>query len=310
MAIRILTGDCRDVLSTLSSESVHCVVTSPPYFGLRDYGVAGQIGLEGTPAAFVAEMVTVFREVRRVLRKDGTLWLNLGDSYNAYNGNRGASKGSANTRHHEIMPGLPKGAGLTVKDLKNKDRLMIPARVALALQADGWWLRDEIIWHKPNPMPSSVTDRTTPSHEMVYMLSRSARYHYDAVAIKEPAVSGHPSGNGFARPQQVARGGRGNAEQWQPTEFRNKRSVWTVPIVPFAEAHFATFPANLIEDAIKAGCPAGGVVLDPFGGAGTTGLVADRLGRDAILIELNPAYAAMARDRIARDGGMFSQVAE
>ncbi|CAO4134770.1 DNA-methyltransferase [Methylorubrum extorquens] len=264
------------------------------------------IGLEDTPAAFVAEMVAVFRDVRRVLRKDGTLWLNLGDSY-ANDGKWGGSTGGKHAAGTHGQTGI--GRRKITTGLKPKDRMMIPARVALALQSDGWWMRDEIVWHKPNPMPSSVTDRTTPSHEMVYMLSRSARYHYDAAAIKEPAVSGHPSGNGFARPQQVARGGSGNAEQWQPTEFRNKRLVWTVPIVPFAEAHFATFPANLIEDAIKAGCPAGGVVLDPFGGAGTTGLVADRLGRDAILIELNPAYAAMARDRLARDGGMFASLA-
>jgi DNA modification methylase len=378
MSVRILTGDCRDVLRSLPDESVNCCVTSPPYFGLRDYGVNGQIGLEETPAAFVAEMVSVFREVRRVLRKDGTLWLNLGDSYAGSRcGEQGASGQIAD---RSVAAARCRSLNKTAAGaLKAKDRMMIPARVAIALQEDGWYLRDEIVWHKPNPMPSSVTDRTTPAHEMLYMLSRSSRYAYDADAIKEPSVSGHPSGNGFARPQQVARGGRGNAEQWQPVrpqavrareiaaekglteahiaaikavgitdvgkaqttqdgfgkntaemmrlaaeakvalggyyrefliaEMRNKRSVWTVPVMPFSEAHFATFPADLITDAIKAGCPAGGTVLDPFGGAGTTALVADRLGRDAILIELNPAYATMARDRLARDGGMFASVA-
>lgn len=298
MAVRIIQGDCREVLRTLPDESVHCVVTSPPYFGLRDYGVGGQIGLEESPSAFVAEMVAVFREVRRVLRKDGTLWLNLGDSY----ANDGKWGGSSGGKHAEGLHGASGiGRGKRQTGLKAKDRMMIPARVALALQADGWWLRDEIVWHKPNPMPSSVTDRTTPAHEMVYMLSRSARYWYDSGAIKEPSVSGHPSGNGFARPQQIARGGRGNAEQWSLTEFRNKRSVWTVPVSPFGGAHFATFPTDLITGCIKAGCPIGGIVLDPFGGAGTTGLVAQRLGRDAVLIELNPEYAAMAERRIAAD---------
>ena len=312
MTVSILTGDCRTILPTLPTESVHCVVTSPPYFGLRDYGVDGQIGLEATPDAFVAEMVAVFRHVRRVLRKDGTLWLNLGDSYA---GSWGAQShritdSDAASWHGSQIRNHPKRARQTgtirQSGLKAKDRMMIPARVALALQADGWWLRDEIVWSKPNPMPSSVTDRTTPAHEMVYLLTRSARYFYDADAIKEPSVSGHPSGNGFARPQQVARGGRGNAEQWQVAETRNKRSVWTVPVMPFAEAHFATFPADLAEPCIKAGCPAGGTVLDPFGGAGTTALVADRLGRNATILELNPAYAEMARARIGRDAGMFA----
>lgn len=309
MSVRILTGDCRQVLASLPDESVHCVVTSPPYFGLRDYGVAGQIGLEETPSAFVAEMVAVFRDVRRVLRKDGTLWLNLGDSYCSQGGKgvqglHGQMAGRSICGARSELKRNKPGDGL-----KSKDRMMIPARVALALQADGWWLRDEIVWNKPNAMPSSVEDRTTPSHEMVYMLSRSARYHYDLDAIKEPAVCDHPSGNGYARPEQVARGGRGASKGWLPTELRQPRSVWSINTQPYSEAHFATMASDLAERCIKAGCPSGGTVLDPFGGAGTTGLVADRLGRDAILIELNPEYATMARDRLARDGGMFSQIA-
>jgi DNA modification methylase len=303
MTVRILNGDCRNVLATLPDESVHCVVTSPPYFGLRDYGVDGQIGLEDTPDAFVAEMVAVFSEVRRVLRKDGTLWLNLGDSYAA---NRSYQVPQSK---HQALDYAKSNASRVPVGLKAKDRLMIPARVAIALQADGWWLRDEIIWHKPNVMPSSVEDRTTPSHEMVYMLTKSARYAYDLAAIKEPAVCDHPSGNGYARTEQIVRGGRGSAKGWMPTELRQPRSVWSINTQPYAEAHFATMAADLVEKCIKAGCPADGTVLDPFGGAGTTGLVADRLGRDAILIELNPDYASMARDRLARDGGMFASVA-
>lgn len=308
MSVRILTGDCRDVLRSLPDESVNCCVTSPPYFGLRDYGVDGQIGLEASPEAFVAEMVAVFRDVRRVLRKDGTLWLNIGDSYAGSRcGEQGATGQMAD---RSVAAARCRVRNKTAAGgLKAKDRMMIPARVALALQADGWWIRDEIIWHKPNVMPSSVEDRTTPSHEMVYMLTRSARYAYDLDAIKEPAVCEHPSGNGYARPEQVVRGGRGAAKGWMPTELRQPRSVWSICTQPYGEAHFATMAPDLVEKCIKAGCPAGGTVLDPFGGAGTTGLVADRLGRDAILIELNPAYATMARDRLARDGGMFSSVA-
>lgn len=303
MTVRILTGDCRDVLRTLPDESVNCCVTSPPYFGLRDYGVDGQIGLEASPDAFVAEMVAVFREVRRVLRKDGTLWLNIGDSYAA---NRSYQVSQSK---HQTLDFGKSNAQRVPAGLKAKDRMMVPARVALGLQADGWWLRDEIIWHKPNVMPSSVEDRTTPSHEMVYMLTRSARYSYDLDAIKEQAVCDHPSGNGYARPEQVVRGGRGASKGWTPTDLRQPRSVWSICTQPYGEAHFATMAPDLVEKCIKAGCPAGGAVLDPFGGAGTTGLVADRLGRDAILIELNPAYATMARDRLARDGGMFASVA-
>lgn len=309
MSVRVLTGDCRDVLKTLPDESVHCCVTSPPYFGLRDYGVAGQIGLEASPVAFVREMVAVFREVRRVLRRDGTLWLNIGDSYCSVGGKgvqglHGQMAGRSICKAREDIKRSRPAEGL-----KPKDRMMIPARVALALQEDGWWLRDEIIWHKPNVMPSSVEDRTTPAHEMVYMFARSSRYAYDLDAIKEPAVCEHPSGNGYQRSEQIARGGRGSSKGWVPTELRQPRSVWSINTQPYAEAHFATMASDLAEKCIKAGCPAGGTVLDPFGGAGTTGLVADRLGRDAVLIELNPAYATMASNRLANDAGMFASIA-
>ncbi|MBP2495240.1 DNA modification methylase [Methylobacterium sp. PvP062] len=338
MTVRILQGDCREVLRTLPDESVHCVVTSPPYFGLRDYGVNGQIGLEATPTAFVSELVAVFREVRRVLRKDGTLWLNLGDSYAGSWGAQGQRESSAadhswkgsRIRNHAKRS---QGAG-TIRELglKPKDLIGIPWRVAFALQADGWWLRQDIIWSKPNPMPESIEDRCTKAHEYLFLLSRSERYHFDAVAIAEP-VSGPETKTGVGwgrldqlRPAITPRGRdrikrSGNIERKPGTArgcpegtgsnvcgsvpweglTRNKRSVWTVTTAPFAEAHFATFPPGLIVDCIKAGCPAGGIVLDPFGGAGTTGLVAQRLGRDALLIELNPEYAAMAERRIAAD---------
>lgn len=304
MGVQILEGDVRNVLHTLPECSVHCCVTSPPYFGLRDYGVDGQIGLEATPDAYVAEMVAVFREVRRVLRDDGTLWLNLGDSYSQ----QGKWGGSTSGKHASGVRGTTSVHDRRERDfgLPFKQRLMIPARVAIALQADGWWLRDEIIWHKPAPMPISTKDRTTPAHEMIYMFSKSARYYYDMEAIKEPSVSTHPSGNGFARPQQVARGGRGKSEQWTPTEMRQPRSVWTVSTKPFKGAHFATFPPDLVKPCILAGCPEGGTVLDPFFGAGTTGLVAQQLGRNAIGIELNPEYAAIARKRISGDTPLFA----
>lgn len=318
MTVRVLTGDCRQILATLPDESVHCVVTSPPYFGLRDYGVDGQIGLEETPTAFMAEMVAVFREVRRVLRKDGTLWLNLGDSYAGSWGaqSKRTTPGEISRNSVTNHPKRAKQTG-TIREagLKPKDLIGIPWRVAFALQADGWWLRQDIIWSKPNPMPESITDRCTKAHEYLFLLTKSERYHFDAKAIAEQTRC--PRGPGNVRPVRDLPGERdggnanlrGSLHEIGPREVRNKRSVWTVPTAPFSEAHFATFPPGLIEDCVKAGCPAGGAVLDPFGGAGTTGMVADRLGRDAILIELNPAYATMARDRLARDGGMFASVA-
>lgn len=348
MAVRIITGDCRDTLRLLPDQSVHCVVTSPPYFGLRDYGVAGQIGLEPTPEDFVAEMVDVFREVRRVLRNDGTLWLNLGDSYA---GSLGAqSRGNTTGEPKSTITGAsmlsarqiiahPKGKTHTgslknTPGLKPKDLIGIPWRVAFALQTDGWYLRSDIIWHKPNPMPESVTDRPTSAHEHIFLLSKSERYFYDADAIAEegsntshggaPTDAG-PKTQGIRRDGGVLgiaatrkRGVPPRHSQYASSDQsglddvqrgrRNKRNVWTVATRPFREAHFATFPPDLIEPCILAGCPAVGTVLDPFGGAGTTGLVADRCGRDAILMELNPEYAAMTERRISKDAGIFAAV--
>lgn len=325
--VRLIEGDCRDVLRTLPDESVHCVVTSPPYFRLRDYGVNGQIGLEPTPDDYVAEMVAVFREVRRVLRSDGTLWLNLGDSY-AGSG-RGGNPAESQHRKQATNTGKPvwrkdnpdKNKGFSNRDgigwvngLKPKDLIGIPWRVAFALQADGWWLRQDIIWSKPNPMPESVTDRCTKAHEYLFLLTKAERYFFDAGAIAEPfaderfGASGVRPGVRQKYAESATRGGDQGLEKFNGSgrAGRNKRSVWTVNSHPFPDAHFATFPPALIEPCIKAGCPEGGTVLDPFGGAGTTGLVADRLGRNAILIELNPEYAAMAVRRIKGDAPLFA----
>jgi DNA modification methylase len=279
---RLLVGDCRQKLAELADESVHCIVTSPPYYGLRDYGVDGQIGLEATPEAYVAELVAVFRECRRVLRSDGTLWCNLGDSYAA------------------------------------KNLIGIPWLVAFALRADGWWLRQDIIWAKPNPMPESVLDRCTKSHEYLFMLSKNSSYYYDNDAVREP-YSEKSIGRyeyefqGTAPTCNQVGGDVGRRERERgirpPNPLgRNRRSVWTINSEPFNDAHFATFPPALVEPCIKAGSRVGDTILDPFAGAGTTGLVADRLGRNAVLIELNPAYAGMMRDRIVNDAPLFAEV--
>lgn len=310
--VDIITGDCRATLRNMPEQSVHCCVTSPPYFGLRDYGHADQIGLEPTPDEFVAAMVAVFRDVRRVLRDDGTLWLNLGDSYaSGTKGSGGAGKSTLGPKRDlqnidfQKMQPRKFSCGLADKQL-----IGIPWRVAFALQADGWYLRQDIIWHKPNPMPESVKDRCTKAHEYIFMLSKGPRYYYDADAVKEPlaetsiprlqqniaAQVGTTRANGGAKTN-----GNFKAQGDLETGLRNKRSVWTVTTKPFKGAHFATFPPDLVEPCILAGCPEGGTVLDPFGGAGTTGLVAARHGRNAVLCELNPTYAAMARDRIDAD---------
>ncbi|MBP6749593.1 MAG: site-specific DNA-methyltransferase [Xanthomonadaceae bacterium] len=313
MSVRIINADCRDALRQMPAGSVHCCVTSPPYFGLRDYGHAGQIGLEPTPDEFVAAMVEVFREVRRVLRDDGTLWLNLGDSY-AANRSYQVQQTKGGPKHGPAQAVSGRGQRADDYGLKPKDLIGIPWRVAFALQADGWFLRQDIIWSKPNPMPESVQDRCTKAHEYLFLLSKSSRYHFDAEAIQEAALRPEGAGNkthkgatAYADGDEKMRTKVGLTEIGA-RETRNKRSVWTVPTQPFADAHFATFPPALIEPCILAGCPAGGTVLDPFGGAGTTGLVADRHGRDAILIELNPEYAAMAGARISNDSPLFVNI--
>jgi DNA modification methylase len=418
MSVTVLEGDSRTVLATMPDASVQCCVTSPPYFGLRDYGHDGQIGLEATPDAYVAEMVALFREVRRVLKDDGTLWLNLGDSY------AGSGKGPSQSLSAEARDMTHTMHTAFVPDgLKPKDLIGIPWRVAFALQADGWYLRSDIIWHKPNPMPESVTDRPTKAHEYVFLLTKSARYYYDSEAIAEEAT-GQSAGN--TKPIKGADQSHGrtraNLHKIEAADTRNARTVWSITTQPFKGAHFATMPPELARRCILAGsrgigkrcdcdethltptgegqsddptmstgrggmnrvrretegrrlvtrrqqrhharelrespfrdemeaqagpafahyirtdisgarpippamidqwhrrgwvtdappcaCPShdADMVLDPFGGAGTTGLVADRLGRNAVLIELNPTYAALARDRIHDDAPMFAEV--
>ncbi len=313
-------GDCRQVLPTLPAESVHTCVTSPPYFGLRDYGHGQQIGLEPTPDEFVQALVEVFREVRRVLRDDGTLWLNLGDSYAGSWGAQGHGPSNTTAMARHAVNNHPKRAQQTgtvrQAGVKPKDLYGIPWRVAFALQADGWYLRQDIIWHKPNPMPESVTDRCTKAHEYLFLLTKSPRYYFDAEAIKEQAVGGNnapPNGGPVpGSPAQsrmrhsVKRGGFDGKTNALPgreafravTETRNKRSVWTVPTRPYGGEHFATFPVELVEPCILAGAPPGGVVLDPFLGAGTTAVAAERLGRAWVGCELNPHYGALAAERI------------
>lgn len=398
--VDIFTGDSLSVLRKLQTASVHCVVTSPPYWGLRDYGTAKwtggnpacdhkpkplsskgvslqggmpasprekpallcrkcgarridkQIGLEATPEEYVAHLVEIFREVRRVLRDDGTLWLNLGDSYATGAGKVGDCPGGGAQGERWAGRGLntkdPKWANslgpisqpnrMPIPGLKPKDLVGIPWRVAFALQADGWYLRSDIIWHKPNPMPESVTDRPTKSHEYLFLLAKSERYYYDAPAVAEPTkadtearyerarsdshkwTDGGPGGQTIARSLAHMRSGNrvrriadgktrsrlnshlGSGVPWEDAgNGRNRRTVWTIATAAFKGAHFATFPPKLVEPCILAGSPVGGIVLDPFAGACTTLLVAQQLGRSAIGIELNPAYVALARTRLAAD---------
>lgn len=304
--MKLLVGDCREHLQFLPSESVHCCVTSPPYFGLRDYGVEGQLGLEATPDEFVAGMVEVFREVRRVLRDDGTLWLNIGDSYAGSWGAQGRRETPATLSRAQII-NHPKRASNTGSvrgyGCKPKDLIGIPWLLAFALRSDGWFLRQEIIWHKPNPMPESVRDRCTKAHEQIFLFTKNERYYFDHEAIAEEAK--FPAGAGNKRSYQIPgqRPGEnsnlgGSVHKIGPREKRNKRSVWSVTTKPCKEAHFATFPPDLIEPCILAGSPPGGTVLDPFFGAGTTGMVAVKHGREVIGIELNPEYADIAYKRV------------
>ena len=310
---QIVVGDVRERLADLQTGSVRCAVTSPPYWGLRDYGNDGQIGLEPTPDEYVAGMLAVFREVRRVLADDGTLWLNLGDSYAADRGGthqpaetlaggRGGytdEGGKVNRSRHE---GYNPSRNARSIGLKHKDLVGIPWRVAFALQADGWYLRQDIIWHKPNPMPESVTDRCTKAHEYVFLLTKSPRYLYNNEAIAETAIhAGHTvkayksgknvSGELF---RDTATGGHDVVVG----ETKNRRSVWTVTTKPFSGAHFAVMPEALVEPCVLAGSEVDDVVLDPFAGSGTVGVVALRHGRNFVGIELNPDYADIAKKRI------------
>jgi len=353
--VKILQGDCIESMKGMEAGSVNCCVTSPPYFGLRDYGTATwkggdpkcdhiekhfkhggeradrnqdnqkfsykgfcekcgaisvdeQIGLEETPDAYVAKMVEVFREVKRVLRDDGTVWLNLGDSYCGYTSETPSKRddspiaaGTVESQENRAGRG-DRTRAMMNGGIKPKDLIGIPWRIAFALQADGWYLRQDIIWHKPNPMPESVTDRCTKSHEYIFLLSKSKKYYYDHEAIKEPHTTEVPKkkrdkskeGYGKAFLSPLGKGERtGYGENG-----RNKRSVWTVNTKPYKGAHFATFPEKLILPCILAGCPKGGVVLDPFGGSGTTAEVARKQGRGAVLCELNGEYIPLIKKRL------------
>lgn len=302
MGFDIRQGDNRVLLCDLDDRSVQCVVTSPPYFGLRDYGMADQIGLESTPDAYVQQLVAVFREVRRVLKDDGVLWLNLGDSY-ASGGRKTRDPGQS--KLHRAFEGDAYRDGLRPEDpegIKPKDLIGISWRVAFALQADGWYLRSDIIWHKPNPMPESVTDRPTKSHEHLFLMAKSKNYYYDHEAIKEPATG---EGPGNKRPTKAARSGSDSHRTTSglhligARETRNKRDVWTIPTQPFRGAHFATMPEALIEPCILAGSRPGDTVLDPFSGSGRVGLVAIAHKREYLGLELNPDYCLLSIDALA-----------
>jgi DNA modification methylase len=324
VTISILQGDCRQVLHGLPQASIGCCVTSPPYFGLRDYGHAQQIGLEATPEAYVAELVAVFREVRRVLREDGTLWINIGDTYAGDRGAQGANnRGQTDSRRRDHTP-IPRSDG-RYPGYKPKDLIGIPWMLAFALRADGWFLRQEIIWAKAQSgedrggsvMPESVADRCTKAHEQVFLLSKAPTYYFDAAAIAEPVLTMERD---VARARQPGRGRRAAAAHSLGPPQRdhsggyfagataNRRSVWRINTVPFHGAHFATMPPALVELCLRAGLRERDTVLDPFSGAGTTGLVADRLHRDAVLIELNLDYVDLMRRRIAADAPLFAQI--
>jgi len=302
----LYNGNCLAVLESLPGESVNCCVTSPPYWGLRDYGTDSQLGLESTPDEFVANLVDVFREVRRVLRDDGTVWLNLGDSYAA------SSKGSGGTDKGTIANGAGQSSNvgsfysssfdLGAAGLKPKDLCGIPWRVAFALQADGWYLRQDIIWNKPNPMPESVRDRCTKAHEYIFLLTKNKKYYYDNEAIKEDTAESSKSRLKQDVKNQVGSDRvpfktNGTMKAVGKSDKRNKRSVWTITTKPFRGAHFAVFPPALITPCILAGCPKGGVVLDPFNGSGTTGEVAHAAGRKYIGVELTAEYCDITLDR-------------
>lgn len=358
MSVRILQGDCRDVLATLEAESVNACVTSPPYFGLRSYlpadhaDKAREIGGERSPDEYVAALVGVFREVRRVLRDDGVLWVNIGDSYAGSWGAQGHRETPAVLSRNSIA-NHPKRASQTVQirqaGLKPKDLIGIPWMLAFALRADGWWLRGDHVWGKPNGMPESTLDRPTRSHEYVFLLTKSANYWYDHEAVRtapkastitqlaKPYTGQSTKDHNGAGVQDASdikrrivekmrasnkqrghsRRHDGFNDRWdakekeeQMAEGGNLRSIWWVSPAQYREGHFAVMPDQVAEICIRAGCPEGGTVLDPFGGAGTTALVADRLGRNAIGIELNRDFVEMAGNRIVRDAGMFADVAK
>lgn len=338
MTVKIHHGQCLTVLKTMPDESIDCVVTSPPYWGQRDYGVEGQWGMESTLAEHIGNLIILFREIRRVLKTSGTVWLNYGDCY-ATTPNGRKAKDIVNDDRGFVDKPFSTIQG----NMKPKDLCMIPNRLAIALQDDGWWVRSEIIWAKPNPMPESIKDRPAVAHEKIFLLTKSSKYFYDAAAVRMPAApasldrwtqdiedqTGSTRAVGKTNGKMKAVGGpkkdkqRGHGrrhegfnDRWDKMSKAEQtatgctlKNVWWVATAAFKDAHFATFPPQLVEICLKAGCPQGGLVLDPFGGVATTALVADRLAMDAILIELNPDYIDIAAQRLEEDQGtMFSSV--
>lgn len=307
---QIINKDALSGLKELPDNCIDCCVTSPPYYGLRDYGVDGQIGLEKTPEEYIEKLVNVFHEVKRVLKKDGTLWINIGDSY------AGSMKGAAQSPDNAINYKQGTNRGTLGKGTlfhqctgcKPKDLIGIPWMLAFALRSDGWYLRQDIIWNKAaNVMPESVQDRCTKAHEYIFLLSKSRKYYFDHKAIAEPTITS----DNIVRDRDVSKLNNtpGRTRMGGLTtnnyEMRNKRDVWNVPIKPFKGAHFATYPEDLIIDCIRAGCPHDGIVLDPFMGAGTTAVVARKLGRNYVGIELNPASVDLANKRLDEQLGFF-----
>jgi DNA modification methylase len=325
--MKILTGDALEMLRTLPDESVHCCVTSPPYYGLRDYGIEGQIGLEATPAAYIDRLAQVFHEGHRVLRNDGTLWINIGDTYSTHAAGKCSNpmktSSLAGVKTQETARELKVSLPYRNAELPEKNLLGIPWRLAFALQDDGWILRQDIIWQKLNPMPEPVMDRCSRAHEYIFLLSKSQKYFYDYEAIKQPVAEstigrgrvdfGGRKGREYTPLQNDPNFRNGN-EQWGRTfdysvsckNGVNRKSVWSFATKPYTGDHFACFPPELPRLCILAGCPEGGIVLDPFSGAGTTLLVASRLGRDGIGIELNPEYVEMSQRRIVDDAPLFN----
>jgi DNA modification methylase len=299
----IIQGDALTVLRTLPEESIDCCVTSPPYFQQRDYGVVGQIGSEETPEEYRDRLLEVFHEVYRVLKPKGTLWLNIGDGYNGSGKANGCDLDNCLQKSNKSAQ---KTKPTNVKNLKPKDLIGIPWMMAFALRSDGWYLRQDIIWHKQNPMPESVIDRCTKSHEYIFLFSKSRKYYYDYEAIMEPAAyDGRKDTFYKGGPKDMAGGAH---ERWavkNGVPMRNKRSVWTVNAEPYHGAHFATYPQKLIAPCIMAGCPEGGIVIDPFAGTGTTAVVSRKLNRNFIIIELNPASIKLAETRLRDELGMF-----
>jgi DNA modification methylase len=326
--IKIIQGNCVDKIKELEDNSIDCVVSSPPYFGLRDYGNDEQFGLEKTYQDYLANTVKVFETFKPKLKDTATIWWNVGDSYASFrpmgtsdNGQYGGIVSKAYSGHLKLndigrsgktskVPGNHyRGRGKISGCLKPKDLVMIPNRVAIALQDAGWYIRSEIIWHKPNPMPESVTDRPTSCHEKIWLITKNKKYYYDADIIKEPCKTFDKNIRDRDTTKLNNTPGRTKMAGLKKNNYimKNKRNVWTVTTKPCREAHFATFPKDLIEPCIKAGCPENGTVLDPFGGSGTTGIVAALNNRNAVLIELNQDYIDIANKRIDKELGLFKQ---